>query len=204
MAKRRKLHPTASGESAERDNDLRTRPRRRGPSGLMEPFDRRFPELAEHETRVLTLLQPDGELPIGDYVFKEFYCPDPKCDCRNVLLSVALIRRDQARIVATLNHALDPEKFRAIGFPPTFLEPNGPQSEIASAVMEKAQEILLSNDEYVGRLWRHYRIAKGFEAPPSISGSRRGDSSDPVREAMMEVFSEYGREAYRPTPPPQG
>lgn len=197
MAKRWKRVPDSPRGSIPRRDTRRTLLRPSTPPGGMEPFDLRFPEIAGHETRVLMMLQPNGNLPIGDYVFKEFYCPDPDCDCCNVILQVALLRRDQQRIVATLNHALDPEKFRAVGLPRTFLEPSGPQSELAPEVMVKALEVLLSNDEYVARLWRHYRWVKGLEAPPRPSGSRAPASSDPLHETMLEVFPEYGREAYR-------
>jgi len=47
------------------------------------------PELAVKETRVVTLLGADRGVPSGSYGLIEFYCPDPQCDCRRVLLNVA-------------------------------------------------------------------------------------------------------------------
>lgn len=52
-------------------------------------FEERFEKLAQAEVRSLILEEygPDG-LPPGQYMFVEYYCTDPKCDCRRVLLSV--------------------------------------------------------------------------------------------------------------------
>ena len=47
------------------------------------------PEIAEAEVRVLNLLEPQLMLPAGGYAAVEFYCPDPECDCRTVLLRIA-------------------------------------------------------------------------------------------------------------------
>ena len=48
-----------------------------------------FPELAERETRTLTVL-PGADLgvPPGEYGLLEMFCDEPGCDCRRVFFSV--------------------------------------------------------------------------------------------------------------------
>ena len=49
------------------------------------PFHEIEPELAERETRTVTLIRGQGDLPEGAYALIESYCPDPTCDCRRVM-----------------------------------------------------------------------------------------------------------------------
>ena len=169
---------------------------------MMEAFDLRFPELASRETRSITVLQPGQGLPPGDYVFREMYCPDPDCDCRNVILQVALIRKDHGRMVATINHALEPGGVHEeLGSDPTVLEPFGQQSELAGEILRVAKTTLLADEMYTERLRRHYRIIKGRESPSRPTP--RADSSDAIHCALMEVFPEYGKVAFAPVSRPR-
>jgi hypothetical protein len=53
------------------------------------PFDEYFHELAETETRVLTIPTGGaGDLPADSYVFRELFCNERNCDCRRVFFSV--------------------------------------------------------------------------------------------------------------------
>ena len=54
----------------------------------MIPFDSRFPQTAARETRSLHVVGTGGPLPPGEYGYLEFYCDEPACDCRRVLLQV--------------------------------------------------------------------------------------------------------------------
>jgi len=62
------------------------------------PFHSRFPEMAEAETRVLTILRHD-KIPAGEYALLESYCERPGCDCRRVILSVVSRRQQQTLAV---------------------------------------------------------------------------------------------------------
>jgi hypothetical protein len=53
----------------------------------MTPFMNRFPRLAASETLSVTITGRD-DLPYGEYGFIEFYCNEPQCDCRRVLVVV--------------------------------------------------------------------------------------------------------------------
>ena len=56
-------------------------------------FHEYFPEIAERETRTITLLENSGlELPPGQYSLLELYCDEPGCDCRRVFLCVVTSR----------------------------------------------------------------------------------------------------------------
>jgi hypothetical protein len=64
------------------------------------------PELAARETRVMHTLVPQGKLPVGSYGLLEFYCPDPNCDCRRVMLNVAEEKRPD-RFLASISYGFD-------------------------------------------------------------------------------------------------
>ncbi len=46
-----------------------------------------YPKLALAETRTIRTRGYPG-LPDDEYALLESYCPDPKCDCRRVMLNV--------------------------------------------------------------------------------------------------------------------
>ena len=50
-------------------------------------FQERFPEIAEKETRALTIIN-NPELPSDTYGLVESYCDESDCDCRRVFLTI--------------------------------------------------------------------------------------------------------------------
>jgi hypothetical protein len=64
------------------------------------PFHNLFPEIAEKETRTVTVLRKteDG-LPPGEYAFLELFCDEPGCDCRRVFFCVISSRRRDVQCV---------------------------------------------------------------------------------------------------------
>lgn len=65
-------------------------------------FLQHFPEIAELETRTITILQrsPSGLAP-GDYSLLEMFCDEPGCDCRRVMFCVVSSRtKDVEAVVA--------------------------------------------------------------------------------------------------------
>ena len=58
-----------------------------------------FPEEAKNESRTVTPVNL-GNLPRHTFLFVEFYCVDPGCDCRRVVLNV--IDTKSQRHVATI------------------------------------------------------------------------------------------------------
>jgi hypothetical protein len=56
-------------------------------SMAVRPFYQIVGQRASLETR--SVIVPEGlELPAGSYAFIEFFCDDPKCDCRRVIFQV--------------------------------------------------------------------------------------------------------------------
>jgi len=51
-------------------------------------FHYHFREIAEKETRTLTILHQDSVVSKGSYGLLEMYCDDPSCDCQRVFLEV--------------------------------------------------------------------------------------------------------------------
>lgn len=60
------------------------------------PFFEIFPEQGERETRTITTRGYLG-LPADEYALVEAYCPDPKCDCRRVMINVVGRRQMHSR-----------------------------------------------------------------------------------------------------------
>jgi hypothetical protein len=139
----------------------------------MSPFVRRFPGLGEKETRVATLVD-DGDPPAGEYAFFEFYCDEPGCDCRRVVIQV-VEQSSPKKIWATMNYGWEkPEYYvkwmgsarlaeEAAGLT---LDPLFPQTEYAPALLSLFEHIL-QDPAYVERLKRHYVMFKGIGAPRS-------------------------------------
>ncbi|MBI3892543.1 MAG: SEC-C domain-containing protein [Candidatus Wallbacteria bacterium] len=122
----------------------------------MLSFSLLMPDVAASETRLLRILEGGG-VPRGDYAFDEFFCVERNCDCKRVILSVALPAGGKP--VATISHALAPDALGAGIADPTCLEPFGQQSEYASAMLQAFRELVLT-PEYEERLRRHYRLVK--------------------------------------------
>ena len=65
-------------------------------------FHEYFPEIAERETRTITILeQSSSKLPPGEYSLIEMYCNERKCDCRRVFFYViSLPKKDVEAVIA--------------------------------------------------------------------------------------------------------
>jgi hypothetical protein len=168
-------------------------------SGVMVPFVERFRDLAQEETRSVTVGPGHAELPEDDYVFVERYCVDPACDCRRVLISVLAVR--QGAQVATLNHAFDPPSADDhLDEDQTFLDPLNPQSHLAPALLELFEEVCLTG-EYRRRLERHYDLMKGAGAARRIvapSSPRAQRTMAPLRRSAPALTpEERARQANR-------
>jgi len=73
----------------------------------MMAFHLLFPEEAKNKSRTVTPVNL-GNLPGHTFIFMEFYCVDPGCDCRRVMINVIDTENDEH--VATINHAFGPPK----------------------------------------------------------------------------------------------
>ena len=137
------------------------------------PFHETFPDLAERETRKLTILD-DAELPAGDYALIEMYCDEPGCDCRRVFFSVLSSQTTQVEAVIAYGWENirfyaqwmgddDPQTARALKGP--ILNPGSPQADCAPALLDIVQNVVLQDEQYVARLKTHYAMFRETIGP---------------------------------------
>jgi hypothetical protein len=134
----------------------------------MIPFYSRFPDLAVKETRSIKV-RGDDDLPDGEYGFIEFYCDEPACDCRRVLVSV--VSPDPGWTPwATISFGWESLEFYQdrLGYDEAAAVAKGPaldllnpQTKYAPALV-RLFRLVLTDDAYVERLKRHYQLFKGF------------------------------------------
>ena len=143
-----------------------------------------FPERAEHETRVMTILDhPD--IPQDDYALMEVYCPDPDCDCRRVIFNVMSLQRGH---MATISYGFDRDEEDA----GPFLDPFNPQSDYSDALMEMVTNAVLSDTNYLARLEKHYQQVKDAVKNPDsatrkILKAARAGGSEKIGSEKMKL-----------------
>ena len=120
------------------------------------PFYEIEPDLAERETRTITVIRTQGDLPEGTYGLIESFCPDPVCDCRRVMLNIAGKEQLESGYLATISYGFDRDDDMA----GPFLDPLNPQSEYSEALLELVTVSALSDRAYVERLEEHYHQVK--------------------------------------------
>jgi hypothetical protein len=131
----------------------------------MMGFHTLFPEIGVDETKSATLPGGSYGLPPDSYGFLEFYCIDPDCKCRRVLINV--ISERQRAHLATINHAFEPPAPRSFTPDQTFLDPINPQSDFSKALLLLFTEVLLRDYAYARRLMHHYQMVKDALSDPS-------------------------------------
>lgn len=141
--------------------------------------------LAARETRVMHTLVVQGNLPMGGYGLLEFYCPDPSCDCRRVILNVAEEKRPD-RFLASISYAFDPDD----EMPGPFLDPMNPQGKYADELLRLVEEVVLSDSLYTARLERHYELVKQAASDPQ----------HPAYPHIQQLLAQDARDFPRPAP----
>ena len=137
-----------------------------------------FPELAIEETRTITILANNQyNVGSGSFGLFELYCNDKGCDCRRVFLDV--ISSVTKKTVAVIAYGWDSVDYYAKWFYSTSIkyselneksqktirEIKGPvlnasskQSKYAPAILKIVTDLALSDESYVNRLKRHYKM----------------------------------------------
>ena len=149
-------------------------------------FVQHFPEIAERETRTITLLQrsPSGLAP-GDYSLLEMFCDETGCDCRRVMFCVVSSRtKDVEAVVAygwesrdfyvTWMGDDDPNVIDALQGP--VLNLASPQSKQAPAILELIETVVLRDEAYIERVKRHYALFReriGGRRPSAKKATKR-------------------------------
>ncbi|HRK83004.1 MAG TPA: hypothetical protein PLZ12_16280 [Saprospiraceae bacterium] len=148
-----------------------------------EAFFTQFPNVAEHETRVLTVLKnADTKLPVGEYGFVEFFCKDRKCDCRRVMVQVFGPDMEKTgRPTAVFSYGWEPKSFYRSWFPflpdeelnwfkGPAIDPYQPQSQYSQELFGAFLE-MLKDKNYKERIIRHYVMQKqksGMKTPKDL------------------------------------
>jgi hypothetical protein len=162
----------------------------------MSPFIERFPELGARETRSVTVTQRQ-DLPDGEYGFLEFYCDEPGCDCRRVMIDVLRPGTGWDKIWATISYGWESldfyRKWGGGGDPSEmkgpYLDSLNPQTNYSPALLNLFR-FLLQSTEYVERLKRHYQmfrdsVEKGYGRPDRLEinciDNKRKRLRDPKR-----------------------
>ena len=141
--------------------------------------------------RTRSIILPKGtELPADEYAFMEFYCDDPKCDCRRVIFQVWR-KSTGTKVWATITYGWETPEYYAKwshgpGLDPAemasaVLEQISPQTELSEDLLELCKDLLLSDDKYVARLKRHYHEA----CPGRITGPGKVREAYPGRGSRM-------------------
>jgi hypothetical protein len=141
------------------------------------PFHKLVPEIAEKETRVIIVFGGD-DVPADTYGLLEYYCPDPGCDCRRVMINVVSKTHPERGFLASISYGFDRDDEMA----GPFLDPLNFQSELAEALLVRVEVALLDSD-YVARLERHYTIVKETAVAPT---HRTQDISIPLKTKSPE------------------
>ncbi len=147
------------------------------------PFRDHFREIADHETRTITVLAQDpGMPPPGEYALCEMYCDEPGCDCRRVFFWVASPEGHSPAAVVSWGwepaefytrwiRGTDPKIGEEMKGP--FLNPGSPQSRHAPKILRMIEELVLTDELYVDRLKRHYKTFRRHIDQPK-KGKRKG------------------------------
>lgn len=135
-----------------------------------ESFHAKFPEIAEKETRTITVLDAPY-LPKGSFGLIEMYCNEPDCDCRRVFFDVYDWKK--RRSMSIIAYGWEDEEFYANWFNSMdvteedireikgpVLNFGSPQSKYAPVFLGYVSDILENDPAYVTRLQRHYLMFK--------------------------------------------
>jgi hypothetical protein len=158
----------------------------------------RLPQIAEAETRTITILNHGGVLerfgvPPGTYAFREMFCDEPGCDCRRVMWWVASEKRDEAVIAWGWESRAfygrwigdgDPESIRQLQGPALNL--GSDQTELADGLLRLTSEVLLKDREYIERVKRHYQQ---FRSALRVELRAHSGSAGPARNALCPCGS---------------
>ena len=128
-----------------------------------------FPDLAEKETRVIQVFEPNpfAAVPPDTYALLEMFCTDADCDCRRVMWMVQSDREQRPVAVVAYGWASarfyqnwfgrpDPDIVREMQGP--VLNVGSPQAAYAPAILTMLTETVLKDKAYLTRVKRHYAL----------------------------------------------
>lgn len=142
------------------------------------PFYTKFRKIAEKETRVLTILKPEFNVPLGEYAFIEYYCDDDNCDCRKVIITV-VDAKNPNKTFATIGYGWESYKFyldwmygdkkTAMGLVGAYLEPIGTQTKYSEKFLLLFKNVVLKDKIFQDNIKNHYSIYKSDEQTKKLN-----------------------------------
>jgi hypothetical protein len=139
------------------------------PGGMMR-LDTLFPDLAREDACTVRAAL-DGSDEAVEYAAREFYCAEPRCDCRRVILH--FVDPQRKRVLASINYAFDPSKPPFEDEPQISLDPLNPQSEQSDLVLYAFERMIGAEPEHRERFLRHYRLWKSVVDDPRHADHRK-------------------------------
>jgi hypothetical protein len=164
----------------------------------------RLPEIAERETRTITLLPGTPAcaklgLPPGPYAFLESVCDEEGCDCRRVMWRVMSGERELATIAwgwesrdfyARWMGDGDPDMLRCLIGP--VLKLGSRETELSEGVLRLCTTLLLQDPAYVARVKRHYALFRAAPDPAAARSARNAaaprDPGSAAEPFVVETF----------------
>ena len=162
----------------------------------MMAFDTVFPDLAKSETRVIEGFEHVGGSR-GPYLLREFYCAEPACDCRRVMVQACEVEGE--RVAASIDYSFEPATRPSADARQIFLDPLNPQSDVSEVLRGMFEQVIASDRAYHERLVRHYALWKGVVDKPEHPehskvcshdhhhGSALRPRQEPVRRAGPKI-----------------
>ena len=135
---------------------------------LVLPFDHLFPELAIRE---VLMIEDASTRPSRILVFREFYCTDPRCDCRRVVLHATVDGRP--RVIASIGYGFEPPLPPFEDEPQALLDPLNPQSEMSETVLDLFTTLVEREPAIRERLISHYVRWKNVVDDPRYPDHRK-------------------------------
>jgi hypothetical protein len=131
------------------------------------PFDLLCPDVASAERYCFDVERAELGVPLGTHCLREFYCVDPGCDCRCVLLHVLQLEATDQPLGAIVHFGWERAKFYR-----KWTQGDGPWREMSGAHLDstaprgpyagqflKVLRHLVQDPGLVKALRRHYALA---------------------------------------------
>lgn len=163
-----------------------------------------FPNKTRTELRTATFANgnADDSLPGGTFIFTEYFCTDPKCDCQRVLVKVFHARSEDTRPdeVATISYSWNlsgDDLWGTVnsGMPNPFLDPLHQQAPYASELLDFWSTMIEHDKVYASRIQRHYdeiraeigQTAERRDRRHLTNHKARGSSGRPLTKRNRKV-----------------
>jgi hypothetical protein len=163
-----------------------------------------FPERRRTELRTAIFENgnADDPLPDGTFIFTEYFCTDPKCDCQRVLVKIFHARSENAHPneVATISYGWNPSSDDIWGIvnsdmPNPFLDPFHRQVSYASELLDFWSTMIERDKVYASRIQRHYDEIRAEIGQTEKKWDQRHSSNDEAHQSSGRPLTKCDRKA---------